>query len=156
MERIEGDTLMEVEYYRIEDFETVKSPFEGHYLHSEVKVSVHRAMMDVRAGDYWISTDQDAVRYIVETLEPQAPDSYFAWNFFDGILMRKEYFSPYVFEDLAARLIEGDEELRTGLKQFLEENPEAKGDGYRQLEWVYKNSKHYEGTHRRYPVYRIR
>jgi hypothetical protein len=56
-------------------------------------------------GDYIIPTDQRAKRYIVETLEPQATDSYFNWNFFDGILNRKEGFSDYVFEDEAAELL---------------------------------------------------
>jgi hypothetical protein len=34
--------------------------------------------------------NQEANRFIMEVLEPQAPDSYFTWNFFDGILGQKE------------------------------------------------------------------
>ena len=61
-------------------------------------------------------TDQPAVRFILETLEPQAPDSYFAWNFFDGILMQKEYFDGYVFEDTAAELLRKDPALQKALE----------------------------------------
>ena len=43
-----------------------------------------------------------AARYLVETLEPQATDSFFAWGFFDSILQQKEHYSDYVFEDVAA------------------------------------------------------
>jgi len=52
----------------------------------------------------------------VETLEPTAPDAFFAWNFFDGILSQKEYYSDYVFEDVAADLLRNDAALR---KVFL-------------------------------------
>ena len=40
------------------------------------------------------------------TFEPEAADSWFSWNFFDAVLQRKEYFSSYVFEDLAADLLD--------------------------------------------------
>ena len=46
--------------------------------------------------------NQVANRFLIETLEPQAEDSYFAWNFFDGILGQKEGYSAYAFEDIAA------------------------------------------------------
>ena len=78
-----------------------------------------RARRDMRyhKGDYIIFVDQAMNRYIVETLEPQGPDSFFAWNFFDGILMQKEYFSSYVFEDLAAEYLRQHPDLKEQLEQ---------------------------------------
>ncbi len=69
------------------------------------------------AGDYVVYTNQALNRYIVETLEPQGVDSFFAWNFFDSILGEKEYFSDYVFEDVAAELLKKDPELRKKLEE---------------------------------------
>ena len=57
--------------------------------------------MNFRKGDYYIPLNQRANRFLVEVLEPQGDDSYFAWNYFDGILSRKEGYSPYVFEETA-------------------------------------------------------
>jgi hypothetical protein len=37
----------------------------------------------------------------LETLEPEAVDSFFNWNFFDTMLQQKEGYSDYIFEDLA-------------------------------------------------------
>ncbi len=71
-------------------------------------------------GDYFILVNQPANRYLVETLEPTAPDAFFAWNFFDGILQQKEGYSAYVFEDIAAKLLKKD----PGLKNSLEEKNE--------------------------------
>jgi len=57
------------------------------------------------AGDYVVYANQALNRYIVETLEPQGVDSFFALEFFDSVLGQKEGYSDYVFEDIAADLL---------------------------------------------------
>ena len=58
--------------------------------------------MQFQKGDWYIPMNQVANRFLIETLEPQAEDSYFAWNYFDAILGQKEGYSAYAFEDIAA------------------------------------------------------
>jgi len=106
-------------------------------------------------GDYIVYTNQVQNRYIVETLEPQGVDSFFAWNFFDSVLGQKEHFSDYVFEDEAARLVKQDPALLAGLEEEKKKNPALLQSPSSQLDWVYRNSKHYEKTHMRYPVGRL-
>lgn len=153
--RLDKDTLLEVTVYRIEDFQTVKNPYEGHYMHFQTKVSEETMMRKFYKGDYLIMTDQDAVRFIIETLEPQAPDSYWAWNYFDGIVVQKEYYSDYVFEDLAADILREDTVLADKLEKKRQEDPEFAKNPKAQLDFVYKHSKFYEPTHNLYPVARI-
>ena len=107
-----------------------------------------------RAGDYVARVAQPAARYLVETLEPQATDSFFAWGFFDGILQQKEHYSDYVFEDLAADLLRRDPALRQQLDAARKADPKFAADGPAQLEWVYQHSAYHEPTHNRYPVAR--
>lgn len=155
IETIEADTLMDVEMYRIEKYETSKSPYEGHYPHSQTKVSVFQTTKKCYKGDFLIMTNQESNRYIVETLEPQAPDSYFNWNFFDGILSQKEYYSDYVFEDSAGEILEKDQDLRHRLDQNRQMDTKFANDARAQLDFVYKNSAYYEPTYMLYPVARI-
>lgn len=89
-------------------------------------------------------------------LEPQGVDSWFAWNFFDGILMQKEGFSAYVFEDLAAEILKNDENLRSILAQKRADDPKFATNAWAQLDFVYKNSPFYEKTHNLYPVARAK
>jgi hypothetical protein len=91
----------------------------------------------------------------VETLEPQAPDAFFSWNFFDGILMQKEYFSAYVFEDKAAAMLAEDPELKAALAAKRAEDPEFAKSARAQLNFIYERSPHYEPTYRLYPVGRL-
>ncbi len=154
IEQIPEDQIMNLQVYRIEDYQTAKSPYEGHYIHSKVQLSSKNEDIQLYAGDFIVNTDQIKNRYIIETLEPQAPDSWFAWNFFDGILMQKEYFSPYVFEELAEELLKKDRKLKNDFEEKLENEPEFKESSYQQLNYIYEHSPYYEKTYKRYPVYR--
>ena len=155
MKQLEEDRVYDVEMYYIEDYETGKTPYEGHYLHSNVKVRKVAQKVQFFKGDYWIDLGQVQNRYIVETLEPQAPDSYFAWNFFDGILQRKEYFSSYVFEDLAIEILEKNPNLKAELETKRFEDEKFAKSAYAQLMFIYERSELSEKTYKRYPVGRF-
>ncbi len=156
MKPLAKDTLIFVESYKITDFKTVKNPYEGHYLHYETAVSKKTETLRFKKGDYLVPTKQTGVKFLLETLEPEAIDSYFNWNFFDGILGQKEYFSDYVFEDTAAELLKTNKALKTAFELKKASDAKFAEDGAAQLDWVYKNSEYYEGTVNQYPIYRIR
>ena len=155
MKPLTKDTLIFVESYKITDYKTVKNPYEGHYLHYETAVSKKTETLRFKKGDYLVPTKQIGVKFLLETLEPEAIDSYFNWNFFDGILGQKEYFSDYVFEDTAAELLRNNKALKAAFEMKKAVEKDFAENGAAQLEWVYKNSEYYEGTVNQYPIYRI-
>ena len=111
--------------------------------------------MQLRKGDLIVETAQPGIRYILETLEPQAPDSFFNWNFFDTVLQQKEGFSPYVFEDEAVKILENDSVLTKQFNEKKQEDLVFANNWYSQLDWIFKKSKYYEKAHLTYPVLRI-
>ncbi|MDR2237290.1 MAG: hypothetical protein LBE92_14300 [Chryseobacterium sp.] len=156
MKPVQKDSTIAVESYRIKDFKTVKNPYEGHYLHFDTTVEKTEKKLNFSAGDYMIPTDQPGVKYIVETLEPEALDSFFNWNFFDGILAQKEHYSAYIFEDTAAELLKNDQKLKEAFEAQKSADQKFAEDGDAQLDWIYKHSPYFEEkTFRQYPVYRI-
>ncbi|WP_298480733.1 M14 family metallopeptidase [uncultured Maribacter sp.] len=152
---IEKDTTLFLEKYKIDDYSTSKSPYEGHYLHYNTSVSKTKKEIKISKGDIFIPTNQKGVRYILETLEPSCVDSFFNWNYFDTILQQKEDFSPYVFEDTAALMLEQDSVLRESFYSKKKIDTSFSKNWYAQLDWLYKKSKHYENAHLSYPVYRV-
>ena len=154
LRRLTRDTVLSGEVYTIQDYKTSPRPYEGHYLHSKVEVRTTTQPLPFRRGDYVILLDQPAARYLIETLEPQATDSFFAWGFFDSILQQKEYFSDYVFEDVAADMLRRQPELRQRLEALKKNNPAFAASPAAQLDFLYRQSKHYENSHLRYPVLR--
>ena len=152
---IKQDSTITVEQYRIKDFKTVPNPYEGHYLHYDTFVTKESGKIKFRAGDFLVPLNQNGVKFLLETLEPEAVDSYFNWNFFDAILGQKEYYSAYVFEDTAAKLLRENKALKTAFEMEKSINPKFAEDGQAQLDWVYKHSDYYEKTHRLYPIFRV-
>jgi len=152
---LEQDLSLDTEVYHIQDYQTSRAPYEGHYLHYNTEVSTTLVSTRLKAGNYLVPTAQFGLRYIVETLEPQAIDSFFNWNFFDTILQQKEGFSPYVWEDLALELLENNPELKAEFTALKSNDQAFANNAYAQLDWLHKHSPHYEKAHLRYPVVRI-
>ena len=143
--------------YRIEDFKTTPRPYEGHYLHSQPRLAtLPEPQATLATGAYLavLAEQGPAKRYLVEALEPQATDSFFAWGFFDSVLQQKEHYSDYVFEDLAADFLTQNPAVRQQLDAAKATDPGLAASGPAQLEWVYQHSPYAEAGYRRYPVLR--
>ena len=109
----------------------------------------------MHAGDYIVETNQPGIRYLLETLEPTAPDSFFNWNYFDAILQQKEGFSPYVWEDMAYQFLQDNPEIKEAFENKKLEDANFRNNWYAQLDWIHKKSPNYEKAHLRYPVVRV-
>lgn len=155
LQQLQTDEKIDVELYYVTDYKTNTKAYEGHYPHSAVKLKPVQQALQFYSGDYVVYANQATNRYIVETLEPQAMDSFFNWNFFDSILSMKEHFSAYVFEDTAAELIKKDPTLKKRLEEEKLKNPELAKSADAQLDFIYKNSDYYEKTYTRYPIARM-
>ncbi len=152
---IKNDTTISAEVYKMKSFETVKNPFEGHYLHYKTEVAKSTENVSVKEGDILVKTQQSGIRYILETLEPSAVDSFFNWNFFDAILQQKEGFSPYVWEDMAEKILNENPEIKAAFETKKKNEPAFANNWYSQLDWIHKQSPYYEKSHLRYPIVRV-
>jgi hypothetical protein len=149
------DSSIAVTAYRITNCESGSKPYEGHYLHRNVTVDAYCTRVICHRGDCIVDLAQPAKRYLIETLEPNAPDAFFAWNYFDGILQQKEYFSDYVFEDAGAAILKNDPDLQARLIEKKAHDATFAASAEAQLDFVYRNSGYMEPTYMRYPVFRI-
>lgn len=152
---VKKDSVIEVETYKIADYQTIKSPFEGHYLHYNAKIETKKEKIKIIAGDFLVSTQQDGLKYLIETLEPEAIDSFFNWNFFDAILQQKEGYSAYVFEDLAVQILKENPDLKSKFDEKLKSEVEFAKNAEKQLDWIYENSIYFEKAYLKYPILRI-
>lgn len=154
MEELTRDTVMELEVYYIEDYTTTREPYNGHYWHSGTTVRKEKQQVQLYAGDLVIPVRQPAIEYLVQALEPEGYDSFFSWNFFDEILSRKEYFSPYIFEETAEKLLKQDPLLAEAFRSKQLKDSIFRANPRAQLRFIYERSPWAEKSYRRYPVYR--
>jgi hypothetical protein len=153
--RFKNDTTIAVTVNHVKDFKSRSAPYEGHYLHYSTEVFSSIEDIAFQKGDLYIPTNQNGVRYLLETLEAEATDSFFNWNFFDTVLQKKEGYSAYVFEDVAEQILEENTILRKEYLNKLENDEKFKANPRMQLDFVYKNSPYYEKAHLMLPVFKV-
>lgn len=147
-----SDQVLSIESYQIVDYSTTSSPYEGHYLHSNIKTRSINHERLFRKGDLVIPVRNDQLRFLMETLEPRAVDSYFAWNYFDAILQQKEWFSAYVFEDEAAEILRNDTQLKADFEALKANDSTFAASSFAQLYYLYKKSPNYEQSFNLFPI----
>ena len=152
--QFEKDTTLVVETMHVDDYKTRSSAYEGHYLHYNTSIKIDSIAVRFFKGDLYIPINQKGARYLMETLEPEATDSFFNWNFFDTVLQQKEGYSGYVFEDIAEQILKENTfikdafEAKKATDKDFAKNPRA------QLNFIYKRSLHYEKAHLLLPIYK--
>lgn len=145
---------IEIETYRFEDVSWPGGPFEGRQMPS-FKVEPVVQVKEFAAGSLVIPTAQSLSRVAINLLEPQAPDSFVKWGFFNAIFEQKEYGEPYVVEALAREMLERDPALELEFKQRLESDREFASSPSSRLEFFYKRSPYWDPLMNLYPVGRI-
>ncbi len=153
MVEITTDGVIEAYKQKVNSFKSPNSPYENHFLHSEVEIELVKEKVKVKAGDYLISAVQTNMFFLQSVLFAQTEDSYFGWNFFDSYMDEKEYFSPYVFEDIAADLLKENPDLKKELEEKRKYDVDFAKSQWAQLYFIYQRSPYFEPNFRVLPVY---
>jgi hypothetical protein len=151
---ISEDTIISGVGTYVKGFESSKTPYEGHFLHTNIVTVDSNIAMQFYAGDYMISTKQPGWKYLLQVLITESKDSFFAWNFYDEIAQQKEWYSAYVFEPYAQEMLANDVFLQMEYDHRLEVDPMFSEGSYR-LYWLYTKSPFYESVHNRVPILKI-
>jgi len=155
MERFTENQALDVDAYKIISYKSGDTPYEQHHPNGKIDLETQHIRVDIRKGDYYIPLEQSAKRFIIEVLEPQASDSYFYWNFFDAILVQKEGYSDYAYEENAAEYLAAHPDVQILLNEKRQTDTAFAANAGAQLEFVYRHSPYIEPRHNLYPVFRI-
>ena len=109
---------------------------------------------EVPAGSLFVPIAQPKARLLMALLEPEAPDSFVAWGYFNAVFEKKEYVEPYVAEQIARELLAKDPALNTAFKARLQSDAAFARDPEARLEFFYRLHPSWDERHNLYPVYR--
>ncbi len=156
MYQLEKDRELTAKVYYIKDLKSYPRSYNGHFYHHELKVNKEEAQRQYYAGDWIVPVNQTANKFIVNMLEPQAPDSYLRWNFFDSALESREWNNPGVtFEANAIRYLETHPELKARWEAKRKNDAEFRNDHRAQLRFIFENSEWSSYRAGMYPVGRL-
>jgi len=142
-----------VQAYRADSAEPEKESFEGR-VRLEVAGTWRDETRDIPAGSLHVPIAQPAARLAMSLLEPQAPDSYVSWGYFDTAFESKEYMEGYVTEAVARDMLASDPQLRSEFERRLREDPGFAADPAARLEFFQRRHPSWDERYRLYPVYR--
>ena len=144
---------IKVEKYRFKNVKFASYPYEGRQMPS-FNVESYTELCDIPAGSIIIKTDQRQLRIIVNLLEPEAPDSFVNWGFFNAFFERKEYAEAYVMEPYAKQMIKEDPQLKSEFYKRLNDNEGFRNNAGERLDFFYKRSPFYDKVEKVYPILR--
>ena len=147
-------TAIEVESYRFVNVAWPSGPFEGRHL-PRFEVERVTETREFPAGSVVIPTAQPLGKLILNLLEPEAPDSFARWGFFNAIFEEKEYAEHYVLETLAREMMEKDPELKREFEAQVASDPDFAASPADRLRFFYRRSPYWDPQMNLYPVGRI-
>ena len=147
-------TPIEVESYRFTNVSWPTEPFEGRHM-PRFEVQRTTETREFPAGSIVVPVAQPLGKVILNLLEPEAPDSFAKWGFFNAIFEEKEYAEHYVLETLAREMMTADPDLKREFEQLVENDPEFAASPAARLRFFYKRSPYWDPQMNLYPVGRI-
>jgi len=143
-----------VEAFRATRAQFAATPFEGR-MRVSLGGSWQRESHDVDAGALFVPIAQPRARLLMHLLEPQAPDSYAAWGFFNACFEQKEYLEPYVAEQIARAMLAQDPELQAQFESRLKEDAAFAHDTRARLDFFLRRHASWDTHLNLYPVLRV-
>jgi hypothetical protein len=145
---------IKVESYRFHDVSWDGEPFEGRHM-PRFRLEPVTEEREFLAGSLIIPTAQSLNRVVMNLLEPEAPDSFVRWGFFNAIFEEKEYGENYVVESLAREMLATNPGLKDEFEAFLSANSSFADNPTERLRFFYKRSPYWDPQMNLYPVGRI-
>ena len=154
LERTLAPATIEVESYRFSDVRFAPAPFEGHVMPSYKSILV-RESRTFPADSVVVPMAQPAGQVAIHLLEPDSPDSFVAWGFFNAVFEHKEYGEDYVLENLAREMLAKDERLRREFEQKIANDPKFAASPGARLNFFFERSPYWDKQLNLYPVGRV-
>ncbi len=151
--RMKKRQTLTVVQYGFGDYRFSPRPYEGR---QGVNVTCFRTEKRVAfdAGTAVVRTDQRTNRVLVHLLEPESPDSFVSWGFFNAFFERKEYAEAYILEPIALKMLKDDPKLQQEFTARLKDE-KFRNDPAARLDFFYTRSPYFDSAERKYPIYRV-
>lgn len=143
-----------VETFRATSVSFGKRPFEGR-MTAALDGQWREEKRELPAGSLFVPVSQPKARLVLALLEPQAPDSFVAWGFFNSAFEQKEYMEAYVAEQVARDMLASDPEIAAAFRAKLAKDPEFAKDPQARLQFFYQRHPSWDERLNLYPVYRV-
>lgn len=139
---IKEPLTIEVESYQLSEPRWATNSFENRITLNSVKQTPVTEKRTFAAGSVLIPLAQEAANVAIHLLEPNGPDSFLTWGFFNSIFEQKEGGSGFVLEKLARDMLAKDPKLQEEFNRRLLD-PAFNRSPQARLRFFYERSPYY-------------
>jgi len=154
-QRIGEAQAMAARVFRADDWDLSPGSFEGHQL-CKARGEWAREEALVSAGSLFVPIDQPLARLVMALLEPQAPDSWVSWGYFNNVFETKEYMEDYVAEDVAEAALAKDPALAAEFAAKLDSDAEFRANPQARLKFFADRHGSHDDRLGLYPILRVK
>ena len=140
-ETIKKPLTIEVESYRLTQPKWATASFENRVTLTCKQTPV-KETRTYPTGSVIVPMAQESANVAIHLLEPNGPDSFVYWGFFDSIFEQKEYGEGYIVEKVAREMLAKDPSLQKEFDEKLKDPAFAKNSRAR-LQFFYERSPYY-------------
>jgi hypothetical protein len=140
-ETIKKPLTIEVESYHLTQPKWAGASFENR-ITLTCKQTPVKETRTYPAGSVIVPMAQESADVAIHLLEPNGPDSFVYWGFFDSVFEQKEYGESYIVEKIAREMLAKDPNLQKEFDEKLKDPVFAKNPRAR-LQFFYERSPYY-------------
>jgi hypothetical protein len=144
--------LTEFEQFQTQTAELSAQSFESHQA-LKINGQWQKQNFVIAAGSLFVPIAQAKSALVMALLEPQAPDSYLAWGFFNNQFERKEYMEDYVAEEVAREMLK-DPAIKAEFDAKLAADPAFAKSANQRLEFFARKHSSWDTRYQVYPMLR--
>ncbi len=141
-----------IKTYKFRDVTFANRPYEGRQMVESFEMDELSMTKTFSAGSVIVPVNQRTAKIIAHLLEPDGPDSFVRWGFFNAIFERKEYVETYVMEKMAREMIKENPQLLKDYQQAVKEQPDVYNNQWAKVFWFYERTPYYDQLKNVYPV----
>ncbi|HKQ98037.1 MAG TPA: M14 family metallopeptidase [Candidatus Polarisedimenticolia bacterium] len=154
LERLTRATTLTVDGYRLNEPKWQEAPFEGRHPVTFKAERLRGLKRDFPAETVVVPLAQPGSAVAVHLLDPQGPDSFASWGFFDAVTEQKEFGEAYVMEAKAREMLAADPALRAEFEKALAD-PAFAADPRQRLDFFYRRSPYWDTAKDVVPLLRV-
>jgi hypothetical protein len=143
-----------VQAFRASHAQFLTAPFEGR-MRVTLTGAWQRESHDICTGALFVPMAQPLARLVMHLLEPQAPDSFAAWGFFNACFEQKEYLEPYVADQVARTVAAEHPQLQAEFSRRLKDDPAFAANPLARLEFFLRHHASWDLHFNLYPIFRV-
>ncbi|MCT4639157.1 MAG: M14 family metallopeptidase [Bacteroidales bacterium] len=153
--RLDEPKEIMVKTYRFSNISFANFPFEGRQMVQGFDMKEVTMTKMYPAGSVIVPVNQRTGKIIAHLLEPEGPDSFLRWGFFNSIFEQKEYVETYVMEKMAREMIKKNPKLLEEYNNAVKDHPEIYSDQWAKVFWFLQKSAYRDKLKNIYPVGKI-